>query len=139
MGAYHLIFRPLLEHLVHVHGGLLQHLIPDMGVDVGGGLVVGVADDFHGHQRVDAALVEHGHVVVPEVMRRQDGLDLLQDVVRTAAARLDLAPLDAAHRQHQSVPHPLEAGLRQRFFQRCDPLDAEDHPGFPTGLPRHPV
>ena len=46
MGASLLIFRPLLEHLVHVHGGLLQHLVPDVGVDVGGGLVVGVADDF---------------------------------------------------------------------------------------------
>ena len=54
-----LIYRPLLEHFIHVHSGLLQHLIPDVGVDVGGGLVVGVAYDLHGHKWVDAAFVEH--------------------------------------------------------------------------------
>ena len=53
MGASLLFFRPLLEHLVHVHGSLLQHLVPDVGVKIRGGLVVGVADDLHGHQRVD--------------------------------------------------------------------------------------
>ena len=44
-----------------------------MGVDVGGGLVVGVADDLHGDQRVDTALVEQGDVVVPEKVRGQAG------------------------------------------------------------------
>ena len=42
-----LILRPLLEHFFHIYGGLLQHLIPDVGVDVGGGLIVGMADDLH--------------------------------------------------------------------------------------------
>ena len=49
--------------------GLLQHLFLDVGVDVGSGLVVRMADNLHSDQRVDAAFVEHGHVVVPEVMR----------------------------------------------------------------------
>ena len=66
---------PLPENLVHVDGALLQHLIPDVGVDVGGSLVVGVAHDLHGNQRVYAAFVEQGDVVVPEIMRRDDGLD----------------------------------------------------------------
>ena len=44
-----LIFRPLLEHFIHIYGSLFQHLISDVGVDVGGGLVVGVAHDLHGN------------------------------------------------------------------------------------------
>ena len=62
-----------------------------MGIDVRGGLVVGVAHDLHGDQRVDAALVEQRHVVVPEVVRGQRGRDLLEDVVRARDARRDLA------------------------------------------------
>ena len=50
-GAYHLFFCPLLEYFVHVHSGLLQHLIPDVGVDVGGGLVVGMPDNKDGCQK----------------------------------------------------------------------------------------
>ena len=42
--------------------------IPDVDVDVGGRLVVGVVDDLHGHQRVDATLVGQGEVVVMEGM-----------------------------------------------------------------------
>ena len=38
--------RVLFEHAVQVDGGLLEHLFLDVSVDVGGGLVVGVADDF---------------------------------------------------------------------------------------------
>ena len=68
----------MLENLVHVHRGFLQHLVTHVGIDVGGGLVVGVAHDLHGDERVDAGLVEHGHVVVPEVMRRDKRLRLLQ-------------------------------------------------------------
>ena len=62
-----------------------------MRVDVRGGLVVGVAHDLHGDQRVDAALVEQRYVVVPEIVRGQRGLDLLEDVVRAGGARRDLA------------------------------------------------
>ena len=62
-----------------------------MRVDVRGGLVVGVAHDLHGDQRVDAALVEQRHVVVPEVVRGQRGRDLLEYVVRAGGARRDLA------------------------------------------------
>lgn len=51
MGDTLLFFRPLLENFVHVHGGLLQHLVADVGVDVGGGLVVGVADDLHAQRK----------------------------------------------------------------------------------------
>ena len=82
-----------LEHLVHVHGGLLQHLIPDVGVDVGGSLVVGVAHDLHGDQRVNTAFVEQGDVVVPEIMRGQAGLDLLEDVAGAARALGNLEPV----------------------------------------------
>ena len=67
-----------------------------MRVDVGRGLVIRMAHDLHGDQRDDATFVEHGHVVVPKVMRRQRGLNLLQDVVRAAGAILHLAPLDTA-------------------------------------------
>ena len=89
-----------------------------MRVDVRGGLVVGVAHDLHGDQRVDAALVEQRHVVVPEVVRGQRGLDLLEDVVRTGGARLDLPPFHAAAGQHQPRPHALVAGLRERRARR---------------------
>ena len=62
----HLFFHPVLEHFIHVHSDLLQLLIPDVDVDVGGGLVVGVTDDFHGDQKVNTAFVEQGDVVVPK-------------------------------------------------------------------------
>ena len=74
MGASLLFFRPLLEHLVHVHGSLLQHLVPDVSVDVGSGLIVGMPDNLHCDQRIDAAFVEQGDVVVPEKVRSQPGL-----------------------------------------------------------------
>ena len=38
--------RPLFEGALQVDGGLLQHLLLDVGIDVGGGLVVGVTDDL---------------------------------------------------------------------------------------------
>ena len=88
-----LFFYSTLEHLVHVHGGLLQHLIPDVGVDVGGGLVVDVAGDLHGDQRVDPGLVEQHDVVMPEIMRGQAGLDLLEDVAGAARALGNLEPV----------------------------------------------
>ena len=44
---------PLPENTLQVDGGFLEHLFLDVGVDVGGGLVVCVTDDFHGDQRVD--------------------------------------------------------------------------------------
>ena len=52
-----------------------------MGVHAGGGLVVTVAGDLHGDQRVNPGLVEQCDVVVPEVMRCDDGFDALQDVI----------------------------------------------------------
>ena len=66
MGASlsHLILHPLLEHFVHSQGDLLQHLIPDVGVDVGGGLEFCVADDLHSHQRVNAILIGYRIMVV---------------------------------------------------------------------------
>ena len=66
---------PLPEHIPHVDGALLQHCVTHMGVYVGGGLVVAVAGNLHGDQRVDPGLVEQRNVVVPEIMRRDDGLD----------------------------------------------------------------
>ena len=98
MGAYHLIFRSLLEHLVHVHSGLLQHLFPDVGVDVGSGLAVGVTDDLHGDQRVNTALIKQGDVVVPEIVRSQAGLDLLEDVAGATGALGNLSPVGASPR-----------------------------------------
>ena len=64
-----------------------------MGVDVGGSLVVGVADDLHGDQRVNAALIKQGDVVVPEIVRGQAGLDLLEDVTGAAGALGNFAPV----------------------------------------------
>ena len=78
-----------------------------MCVDIRRRLVVGVPHDLHGDQRIDAAFVEERHVVVPEVMRGQRGLDLLEDVVRAGGARLELPPFHAAAFQHQSRPHAL--------------------------------
>ena len=65
----HSLFRPVLKHLVHVHSGLLQHLILDMGVDIRCRLIISMSHNLHGHQRVDAAFVEQGDVVVPEIVR----------------------------------------------------------------------
>ena len=48
---------PLPENLIHVDGALLQHLVANVGVHTGGGLVVAVAGDLHGDQRVDPGLV----------------------------------------------------------------------------------
>ena len=69
--------RPVREHLLHVDRSPAQRLFFKMRVDVRGGLVVGVAHDLHGDQRVDAAFVEQRHVVVPEIVRGQRRLDLL--------------------------------------------------------------
>ena len=74
-GASLLFFRPLLEHLVHVHGSLLQHLVPDVSVDVGSVLIVGMPDNLHCDQRIDTAFVEQGDIVVPEIVWRDDGFD----------------------------------------------------------------
>ena len=40
--------------------------------------------DSQPERDMGAALVQHGDVIVPEVMRRDKGLDALQDIVRTA-------------------------------------------------------
>ena len=109
-----LILRPLLEHFFHIYGGLLQHLIPDVGVDVGGGLIVGMADDLHCDQRIDSAFVEHGDVVVPEKVRGQTGLDLLQDIARAVRPFGNLSPVRAARGQHELVPLTLEGCLGKR-------------------------
>ena len=53
---------PLLENALQVDSALLQHLIADVGVHAGGGLVVAVADNLHYHQWVDAAFVEQGDI-----------------------------------------------------------------------------
>lgn len=109
---------PVREHLLHVDRGPAQRLLLKVGIDVRGGLVVGVAHDLHGDQRVDAALVEQRHVVVPEVVRGQRGLDLLEDVVRAGGARLDLPPCHAPAGHHQPRPHALVAGLWKRRTRR---------------------
>ena len=62
-----------------------------------------MAHDLHGDQRVDAALVEQRHVVVPEIVRGQRGLDLLEDVVRAEGARLNTALCHAAAGQHHTT------------------------------------
>ena len=63
---------------------------------------------------VHAGAVEDRGVVVPEIVRGQRGLDLLEDVVRAGGARLELPPFHADAFQHQSRPHALIAGLRKR-------------------------
>ena len=45
---------PVREHLLHVDRGPAQRLLLEVRVDVRGGLVVGVAHNLHGDQRVDA-------------------------------------------------------------------------------------
>ena len=74
--TFHLL--PVREHLLHIDRGPAQRLLLEMRVDVRGGLVVGVAHDLHGDQRVDAALVEQRHVVVPEVVRGQNKIVFAQ-------------------------------------------------------------
>ena len=44
-------FRLTGKDLLHVDGGLEQRLLLEGRVDVGGGLVVGVADNLHGERR----------------------------------------------------------------------------------------
>ena len=69
---------PVREHLLHIDRGPAQRLLLEMRVDVRGGLVVGVAHDLHGDQRVDAALVEQRHVIVPEVVLGQNKIVFAQ-------------------------------------------------------------
>ena len=109
--AFRSLLFPFSEDVTHVDSALLQHLVTHVGVDVGGGLVVCVTDDLHGDQRVDAGLIEHGHVVVSEVMRRDKGLDALQDVVRATGIGLLLTPFDAVRSQHQPAPKSFEGRL----------------------------
>ena len=109
---------PFREHLLHIDRSPAQRLLLKVRVDVRGGLVVGVAHNLHGDQRVDATLVEQCHVVVPEIVRGQRGLDLLKDVVRARGARLDLPPCHTAAGHHQPRPHALVAGLRKRRSRR---------------------
>ena len=71
--AWHLSF---LEHGRHVGSGLLVRFLFKVGVDVGCGLVIAVADHLHGYERVDAALIEQGHVVLSEVVWSQRRLEV---------------------------------------------------------------
>ena len=59
------------EHLLHVHCGLSQRVLLDMGVNVRRGLVVRMPDDLHGNQRIDATLIQQCHVIVPELYRTE--------------------------------------------------------------------
>ena len=68
-----------------------------MRVDIRGGLVVGVAHDLHGDQRVDAALVEQRHVVVTKLVEATNGHSLVEaenaicyDIVRGYGLRRSL-------------------------------------------------
>ena len=63
-----------------------------MGVDVRRGLVVGVAHDLHGDQRVDTGFVEQRHAVVAEVVRRDHALQVGDGIV-DAMRMLLLLPL----------------------------------------------
>ena len=42
----------LPENARHINGGFLQHFLLDVGVDVGGGLVVVVTVDLHGDRLI---------------------------------------------------------------------------------------
>ena len=52
-----LTLRSAPKHFAHVHRRLLQHLVPDVRIDVRRGLVVRVAYDLHRDQRVQKATV----------------------------------------------------------------------------------
>ena len=58
--------------------GLAQRLLLEVRVDVCGGLVVGLAVDLHGDQRVEAALTEERDAVVAEVVRGSVGRTCLR-------------------------------------------------------------
>ena len=73
-------FSPVSEHFFQIHRRLSQHFVPYVRVDVRGCLVVRVAHDLHGDQRVDAGLVQEGNEIVTQEMRHQRGLDLFQNV-----------------------------------------------------------
>lgn len=83
-------------------------------VDIRRGLIVGMPNDPHCHQRVNAALIEHGHIVVPEVMRGQCGFHVLQDVVGAVhdLFLMVFTPFHAVGIQHQVAPNAPEGVQR---------------------------
>ena len=76
-------FRFLLpaEYVLHIHAGFLHHFGFEMGVDFGRGLLIRVAQYFHGDQRFHACLKQQRRVIVPEIVRRKRRFQLLDDVV----------------------------------------------------------
>lgn len=104
-----------LEHGRHVSGGLLEGIRLRVGVDIGCGLIVAVANHLHGDEWVYAALIEQSHVVVPEAVRGSAPNWPLEDVGGPADTLVDLAFHHAAGIPHQARPDAPETVLRQRL------------------------
>ena len=86
-----------------------------MRVDVRRGLVVGVAENLHGDQRIDASLEKQRREIVPKVMRRERGLVMLENIVFPLCLLQRRAPFHAMRVEHQAEPDAFEAGLRPRL------------------------
>ena len=114
-------FRFLLpaEYILHIHAGFLHHFGFEMGVDVGRGLVICVAQYLHGDQRFNARFKQQRRIIVPEIMRCERRFQLLDDVVLAFGRLGHLALLYAIGSLHQTQPDALEAALRPRlaFFR----------------------
>lgn len=110
-------FRFLLpaEYVLHIHAGFLHHFGFEVRVDVGRGLVIRVAQYFHGDQRFHACLEKQRRVIMPEIMRRQRRFQLLDDIVLTLGCFGHLAFLYAVGSLHQAQPDAFEATLRPRL------------------------
>lgn len=110
-------FRFLLaaEYILHIHTGFLHHFGFEVRVDVGRGLVIRVAQYFHGDQRFHACLEKQRRVIMPEIMRRQRRFQLLDDIVLTLGCFGHLAFLYAVGSLHQAQPDAFEATLWPRL------------------------
>lgn len=112
-----LLLRPVQKHLLHMDRSLPRRFLLEVSVGVRCGLAVGMADDLHGHQRVDAALVAQHHVVVPEAMRGQRRLDLLENSVGAECARLGRPPRCVATLRHHVTTKTVWALCRIFIFR----------------------
>ena len=86
-----------------------------MRVDVGRGLVIRVAQYFHGDQRFHACLEKQRRVIMPEIVRRKRRFQLLDDVVLALGRIGHFALLYAIGSLHQAQPDAFEATLRPRL------------------------
>lgn len=104
-----------IEYTAHIHCGPAETLITQMGVNVRRGLVVRVAHDLHGNQRVDASLVQQRYVVVAEVVRGDHGFQIADRFVGPVLLFLLFPVRGESAILHQAQPDSLKAVLAPRL------------------------